>query len=479
MENELSDPLHRPLCVDMDGTLLRTDALHEAVWTYLRSNPLRICNVFFWILLGRSVFKDEIFSRVTLSIDTLPVNDMVLEFITREKERGRMLILATASPAVIAQQVAKRFLIFDEVLATDRNKNLKGVNKATALVDRFGLRSFDYIGDSAADLHVWEKAHTAHCVGTLPKHKLSDSVYRGEDFPVITKSRIAELLRAIRVHQWVKNFLVFIPAMMAHSIIEPTVLSNATRAFFAFSFTASAVYVLNDLIDIDSDRIHKSKRRRPFASGSLPLWLGFLLIPFLISIAVLFSPLQPDFLVVLLGYFLLTTCYSFFLKRIVLLDIFTLASLYTVRIFAGSVATDTLISPWLLAFSVFIFLSLACVKRASEIYNLQKTSGNDATLTGRGYRVTDFDQISRFGSSSGYLAVLILALYISSTDVKQYYSSEQVLWFVCPVFLYWISRVWLLTARGELHEDPIVFALKDPVSYVVGVLCLAILFIAL
>jgi 4-hydroxybenzoate polyprenyltransferase len=281
------------------------------------------------------------------------------------------------------------------------------------------------------------------------------------------------------VHQWVKNLLLAVPAVMGHTLLSGDVLQHLLLAFFAFSFTASAVYVLNDLVDIDSDRVHRTKRRRPFAAGALPLWLGFILVPVLLGLAFIVSPPVESFPAVLLTYFALTTLYSFFLKQIVLLDIFTLASLYTIRIFAGSIAAQTPVSPWLLAFSVFLFLSLACVKRASELFNARKAATGEAGIVGRGYITSDFDQISRFGSSAGYLAVLVLALYINSPDVTRFYSVPQALWFICAAMLYWVSRVWLLTSRGELHEDPIVFALKDPVSYLVAAICSGILFLAL
>lgn len=285
-------------------------------------------------------------------------------------------------------------------------------------------------------------------------------------------------IKSLRIHQWVKNLLLFVPLIMAHEWHDPEVLRTTIVAFFAFSVCASAVYILNDIVDIESDRAHHTKKNRPFASGQLPVQFGYVMTPLLFAAGLLLAmQVSVDFLKVLLCYVVLTTLYSFKLKKIVLIDIITLATLYSVRIFAGSVAAHVTVSQWLLAFSMFLFFSLACMKRYSELWTLKKNE--QVKAHGRGYYSHDIEMIAQFGSSSGYLSILVLAFYVNSEEVLHLYHNAKLLWVICPAFFYWISRVWLLAGRGDMHEDPIVFALKDPASYAVGVFVLGCVFFAL
>jgi len=284
-------------------------------------------------------------------------------------------------------------------------------------------------------------------------------------------------VKLLRVHQWVKNILLFIPALTAHRLNEPWVLKQTLLAFISFSFLASSIYVLNDWWDLNHDKLHPRKKNRPLASGRIPVRQALGLMPLILALGMgLGFVVGISFLKVLLVYLFLTSAYSFFLKKVLLWDVLSLAGLYTVRIFAGSVATDIHVSKWLLAFSLFIFLCLAFVKRFSELKANPPKEG--AVLPGRGYQNFDQETLRTFGAASGYLSVLVFALYINSPEVVQFYKSPQLLWFTCPLILYWISRVWVIAGRGQLQDDPVVFALTDRASYLVFALTALILWIS-
>lgn len=292
------------------------------------------------------------------------------------------------------------------------------------------------------------------------------------------------IVSEIRVRQWVKNLLVFLPTLLAYRFLDREPVFHSALAFFSFSFGASAVYVLNDLLDLEADRHHPEKRHRPFASGDLPLKTGYLLIPTLVLASLGLALLLPrEFLVILLVYFVVTSLYSFRLKQVALVDILVLASLYTLRIIAGSAATGIAVSEWLLAFSMFLFLSLAAVKRYVELLRLRRRINDEehdgeARVKRRGYFADDLELIVQMGLSSGYIAVLVLALYISSDTVAELYDRPQVLWFVCPLLLYWISRIWLLAHRGVLQEDPLSFAVNDRITWLIAALSASVLLVA-
>lgn len=287
------------------------------------------------------------------------------------------------------------------------------------------------------------------------------------------------LVRALRPHQWVKNLLVFVPILLDHRLTQPEVVARGAMAFAAFCLAASGAYVLNDILDLEADRSHPIKRHRPFASGALPPRVGYLAAPALIgaSLVVGAGLLAPGFLALLLLYVGLTTAYSAYLKRIVVLDVLLLAGLYTLRVLAGITASGVRFSTWLLAFSTFLFLSLAFLKRHGELSTLG--AGAAPVVRRRGYLPQDMEWLRTMGAASAYLAVLVLALYLNSDEVVKLYRKPALLFMVCPLLLYWTSRMWLLAHRGEIHEDPIVASARDPSSYVVGILVLLVLYAAL
>ena len=464
-----------PLCVDLDGTLVSSDLLIESFFLLLKKNPLILLKMPLWLFQGKARFKEEIASRVNLDIASLPYQSKFLAFLNAEKGRGRHLVLTTSATLKFAHQVADYLGIFSKVIASEGSVNLSGERKRARLVSEFGEKGFDYAGNGRVDLDVWPSARRAILVNPD----------RGVYSRVITlcpiahvfddrKDRTMPYVKALRLHQWLKNFLILLPMILAHKLLDRVSLEHSLVAFLSFGLCASSVYLLNDLLDLKADRHHPAKRHRPFASGDLPLLHGALLIPILLlsSIAVaLFLPLT--FLIILGGYYFLTLAYSVGLKRVVILDVLILAGLYTVRILAGSAATGIPPSFWLLAFSTFFFLSLALIKRYSELLVMRRKG--EVKTHGRGYHVEDFPVLMSLGGASGYLSVLVLAFYLNSLEVKKLYHHPLILWLICPLVLFWVSHMWLITHRGGMHDDPVVFATTDRISIGVVMLC-AILF---
>jgi 4-hydroxybenzoate polyprenyltransferase/phosphoserine phosphatase len=466
-----------PLCIDLDGTLIKTDLLWESLLRLLRHNPLYAFAALWWWRRGRAHLKARIAARVQIDPASLPYNRSLLELIEAEKRQGRRILLVTASDAQLARLVANHLGIFDELLASDGHTNLRGKNKGAKLAERFGVHGFDYAGNSSADLPVWEQAREAIVVGAGPR-LIDRARQRARINQVIPNpnSKGAALLKSLRPHQWVKNLIVFVPLLTSHKITEWPLPLDALIGFIAFCCCASATYVLNDLFDLAADRHHPTKRLRPFAAGDLPLPIGLVAFPVLLAAGALLGlQLGLGFLAVLAIYCTLTTSYSWWLKKIALLDVFCLAGLYTLRLIAGHEATGIVFSFWLLVFSMFIFLSLALVKRYLELENARQQG---KAIPGRGYAAGDAPVVATLGASSGFLAVLVLALYVNSPEVRLLYRTPTWLLLICPLLLYWISRVWLMAHRGQMHEDPIVFALKDKVSYLIGLVTLLVLWLA-
>ena len=459
-----------PLCVDLDGTLIRTDSLHESLVAALRRAPWIALALPFWLLRGRAALKRELAQRAGLDASLLPYDAAVLALVRAERARGRRIVLATAADGAIAEAVAAHLGLFDEVIASDGVRNVKGAAKADRLRERFGERGYDYVGDAGADHAVWRGARVAYActdAGSLLDRRLQRGSARVERLERPAAGRFP-LLRGLRPHQWVKNLLVFVPLLTAHRLHDDVATRSALLAFAAFSLAASGAYLLNDLADLDHDRRHPDKRRRALASGDLPLWVGALLAPLLLMLAFLLSvPLDGMFRAELACYVAATMAYSLWVKRLVLLDVFTLAGLYTVRILAGAAAIPVPVSHWLLVFSLFMFLSLALAKRYAELSALARRDGLSAP--GRGYRTADRTLVGAMGVASGQLSVLVFALYVTSSDVRALYASPGLLWLACPMLLYWVARVWLMAYRDELHEDPLVFALRDRTSMAIAV----------
>ncbi len=468
-----------PLAVDLDGTLVLTDTLHESILGLLRGNPLLLFAMPLWLLGGKARFKREIARRLVPDPASLPYNQPLLDWL-KEQHGTRRLILASAADERIVSSVADHLQIFDDVLASDGQTNVAGNAKSAELIARFGERGFDYAGNSSVDLEVWRHARDAIVVNasSSTRHQAQALGNIAQEFPG-KAGGIRAWIQALRLHQWVKNLLIFVPLLSAHLWFERDAIIQTVIAFFAFSLCASSVYLLNDLMDLPSDREHPRKRHRPFAAGVLPLAGGLALVPVLLIGAFALSLLLPErFTLVLAGYFALTLAYTFVLKRIEIIDVVVLACLYTSRIIAGAVAIPVAASFWLLAFTMFVFLSLALVKRYAELVLMRDRQAT--TAAGRGYHTDDLPLLGALGVASGYLSVLVLALYVnSSTEAMDLYAHPKLLWLLCPLLLYWISRAWMLTHRGRMHDDPLLFAVRDRGSQIILALSLIIVAFAL
>jgi 4-hydroxybenzoate polyprenyltransferase len=444
--------------------------LHESALRVMRDSPLDVLRMPFWLMRGKAALKRNLADSAQLNPASLPYNEELLEWLKLERANGRRLILCTASDHAIADSIARHLGLFDEVIASDGLVNLAGRNKADALEARFGKGNFDYVGNSSADLHVWQVARRAIVVNAsaglarqagllcevekeLPGQALGFSAWR----------------RVLRVHQWMKNALLFVPLLAAHLVWSGASWTALLVAFVSFSLCASTVYIANDLLDLESDRTHPHKRNRPFASGLVPAWKGVALAPVLLIFSFLLAAkVGSGFVAWLLVYFVITCVYSWRLKQLVLVDCLTLAVLYTLRIIAGGAAAGLEMSFWLLAFSVFLFLSLAFVKRYAEL-QLQIAHGK-VKAHGRGYLTSDAPLIQMLGVTSGIAAVVVLSLYLNSTNVIMLYRTPEVVWGAVPVMLFWVSWIWMQAHRGQMHDDPLVFAVKDRVSLLAGLI---------
>lgn len=462
--------LSKVIAVDLDGTLTLTDTLHEAVLILVRTKPFMLFLLPIWLAKGVAYLKLKLAENSVLDVTTLPYNVPFIDWLKEQKASGKEIVLCTAANKLIAHNVSKHFDLFDDVIASDEYTNLKSANKRKVLEGKYGEQGYDYAGNSSADLEVWAGASKAIVVNAKVKvlAKASQVATVSHTFPSEGLS-LSNWLKALRLHQWLKNLLLFVPMLAAHQFGNVQSLATLILAFISFSLCASSVYIINDLLDLESDRRHPRKKNRPFASAKLPISLGVLVAPLLIGSSISLGEIVGrDFQVVLLLYLALTAAYSFALKRLVLVDCLTLATLYTVRIIAGAAAVSVALSFWLLAFSVFIFLSLALVKRYAELtVHIQE---GKSSAHGRGYVVSDAPLLQTLGVSSGYISALIVALYVRSEDVVSLYAQPLAIWLVLPILLFWVSWVWLKAERGEMHDDPIVFAAKDKASLVVAAL---------
>jgi 4-hydroxybenzoate polyprenyltransferase/phosphoserine phosphatase len=465
-----------PLCVDLDGTLLRTDSLVESSLAALQSRPAILPLIPFWLFRGRAVLKRRLAAAASLDASLLPLNPELLAYLREQKLRRRRLVLATAADRRIAEEVARHLDLFDEVIASDGRHNLKGAAKAEALVERFGERGFAYAGNSRADLAVWKHAGAAVVVGA------SAALTRaaGKRAPIEHETDrqkgwlnlLRALLRAVRPYQWAKNLLVFVPILTSGDVANLPAWLAALVTFVAFCFTASGIYLVNDLFDLQADRKHKRKRNRPLARGDLPALLVVILVPLLISAGLLCASITGVWWVLLL-YTVLTLLYSFAFKSWALVDIFLLAGLYTVRLFAGGIATGYHVSHWLLGFSGFLFLDLAIVKRVAEIQSTEA-----GKIPRRGYMTQDSTLLQQMGVAAAFVSSTVLALYMQSDVPAKHHELPEVLWGIVPLMLFWQCRLWLATSRGKMHDDPIVYAFTDKVSWSVFALLFLLMAIA-
>ncbi|MCM5572001.1 UbiA family prenyltransferase [Burkholderiaceae bacterium FT117] len=454
----------KPLVVDLDNTLLRTDLLAELLPGFLVRNPLALPRAIGWLLAGRARLKDEIALRCAIDPATLPYNEAVLDWLRGEHAKGREIWLVSASHRRFVDEIARHLGLFAGTLGSDATRNLKGEHKREALVERFGEKGFDYAGDSSADLAVWRDANAAIVVGNDDRlAEQAAAVATLERRLPAPRGGLSAWRRAFRLHQWVKNGLVLVPLLTAHLWGDPAAVSAALLAFLAFGFTASTIYVLNDLADLRDDRAHPVKRGRPLASGLLPVPLVLQGAAAFALLAIACSAMLPASFAGWIGvYLLVTTAYSADLKRRPIVDVMCLAGLYTVRLFAGAAAIDVPPSFWLLAFSMFLFLSLALVKRFAELRRLAMEGGGRIS---RNYQTEDLPVIIAAGVGAGLVAVLVLALYIQSGQTLELYGHPRRIWAACPVLLYWIVHVWFRANRGAVDEDPVSWAAKDPVSW--------------
>jgi 4-hydroxybenzoate polyprenyltransferase len=480
-----------PLCVDLDGTLVKSDTLVDSLLVMVRQRPLSLLQLPLWVLQGKAAFKAHIAKSVALDAAHLPYNRPLLQFLEQQHAAGRPIYLATAADEKLAKAIAAHLGLFTATLASDGSTNLAGEAKLAAFRARFP-QGFCYIGNASPDAPIL--AACSQPMVANPHRGLRSSMRRAQCVPaqkfMDTTPLLPRLLKAIRLHQWAKNTLIFLPLLLAHALSGHTVLAGAL-AFLSFSLCASATYILNDLLDIEADRRHPVKRSRPFAAGELSVFTGLGLMGLFAaaSVAIAFclphmaagrGLLHPSgrngLLFWLAVYAALTLAYSLRLKRMVLVDVIVLSALYTLRILAGSAATGVAVSPWLGGFSLFFFLSLAFVKRFSELENLRVRGG--VSSSGRGYQVSDLEQLRAFGSSSAFATVLVFTLYINNPAVSALYPHPARLWLLAPILILWLCRIWLKASRGEMDEDPVVYALTDRHSLLLGLLSVAVVLFA-
>lgn len=464
-----------PLVVDLDGTLILTDMLHESALRALRDKPFDTLRIPYWLLQGKAVLKRHLANNTHFDPSSLPYNHELLDWLKQQRAEGRKLILCTASDLAIATSIATYLGIFDDVMASDGDTNLAGKQKAEALAQRFGHAGFDYAGNSHADLKVWQCSRNAVTVNATANlaGQAAACCKIERDFPP-PALKLADFRRMLRIHQWLKNLLLFVPLIAAHQLSHPAHWLALLLAFSSFSLCASSVYIANDLLDLESDRQHPRKCKRPFASGLIPVWAGVLLAPALLAVSLgLGQYVGGSFLPWLMFYFVVTCAYSWWLKRAIIVDCLTLAMLYTLRIIAGAAAANMALSFWLLAFSVFLFLSLAFVKRYAEL-QVQLLAGKHK-VHGRGYNTSDAPIVQMMGITSGYAAALVLALYLNSNAVALLYKTPEFIWGAVPLVLFWISWMWMQAHRGNMHDDPLLFAIKDRASLIAGLAFAAVL----
>jgi 4-hydroxybenzoate polyprenyltransferase/phosphoserine phosphatase len=466
-----------PLLIDLDHSLIRTDLLMETALAYAAANPFRITYFAAWVWQGRAHLKRKLAEAVDLEPDLIPVNEEVVALAVEAKREGRQVFLVTASDELLAQKIAGRFPFLDGVLSSDGIRNLKGNHKAAVVSERFP-DGYDYVGDSAADLHVWRNAREVVVVApgaaTLRKVQALDkptTVIEGN-------SRLRALMKASRLHQWAKNTLIFVPAVLSGTIADPNTVINCALAFLALGLVALGTYLINDLLDINHDRRHWSKRFRPIAAGDLPIDTA--IAAAIVAIAGGLAIGAAAGLGVLLGlaaYLVLTLAYSIHLKRVPILDVVVLATLFSLRLGIGIAAADVYASPWLLVFSMALFTSLSIAKRNTEI---QRTAAKGETdVPGRGYITADAPLVLGLGLATGTASILILVLFlIFDAFQREIYGNPHWLWLFPIIIFLWIGRIWLISQRGDLHDDPVAFALKDRQSLVLGAMLAAAFLLA-
>lgn len=464
-----------PLVVDLDGTLVRSDTMVESLFALL-ANPRLLVNLPGLLRGPPAARKQRIAGLAPPHAATLPYNEALLAWLRTQKAAGRYLVLATASDMSVARSVADHLGLFDEVFASDGTRNLKGARKAAALIERFGERGFVYAGDSRADVPVWRGAAAAVFVNVPP----AAAVAVGQSVP--TEWALDEgprwihgLWRAVRPHQWVKNLLVFVPILTAQAYGDLAVWVETAWVFLAFCAIASSLYILNDLVDLTADRMHPRKRERAFASGAVSAPTGIAAGAGLFALGIALS-IHAHSVAAVAGYAATTVFYTLFLKEQPLADVFCLAALYVLRVIGGGLASGHFVSAWLIGFSGFMFLSLALVKRVEELYRLRNAGLRHARR--RGYQADDLPMLRSFGCASSFASCVVLALYVQVEATTGRFVAPGLLWGLVPLFLFWQCRLWLSTSRGYMHDDPIIYAARDWVSWTVAAAAVLILAMA-
>jgi len=475
---------HKPLCVDLDGTLIKTDTLVELFFRALKASPLTVFLMPFWLIKGIAYLKIRLSERFADRLNTVPFSMQFLGYLKAEKAAGRKIYLATACEEGLARKLVEKLGVFDDVFGTRAKLNLKSSRKAALLVEKFGAGGFDYAGNSRQDLAVWSKADGIIAVNAPAALKRTIA----RDFPgkpvqcfdnqamIRPVARIKAWLKLIRVHQWSKNLLLFVPLVTAHKYVEEPALVSSVLAFAFFSLCASSIYIFNDLVDLESDRNHESKKYRALAAGNIQLRTAFFLGGGMLITAFVgaFVCLPGRFFLGMGLYAVITTLYSFFLKKMMLMDVVILAILYTMRIIIGGEAIAVEISFWLLTFSLFIFLSLAFLKRFVELKYKAPASNK---VSGRGYLPEDLPMVQTMGIASGFISVLLYVVYIDRAAMEHYHNPNALI-SGCVVLLYFICRIWMRANRGFVSSDPIVAAIKDKGNYVLALVFVLLFLLA-
>ncbi|PAW79570.1 MAG: hypothetical protein B9S32_03270 [Verrucomicrobia bacterium Tous-C9LFEB] len=466
---------YQVICVDLDHTLLRTDLTQEAILALIRRKPGLAWRLPLWMLKGRPYLKEQLVKHVALDVTALPYNEELIRRLQAVRHEKK-IVLATASPEVWARKIADHLGLFHEVVATSDTVNLKGRYKADCLEQRYGAEGFCYVGDAWVDISVWRKARAAWIISGV-----STLIHQARKVTTVEQvlpppcAGVRSWLKALRIHQWIKNVLLFLPLLLAHKIQEAPRLENVVIGFLLFSLMTSSVYLINDLLDLEADRQHPRKRHRAFAAGLISIPVGLLAALALAGVAlgVGYGRLGADFCLATLFYAIAVMAYSFHFKKLYTLDVILLGGFYTFRIYLGGIVADVPVSTWLAGFSMFFFLNLAFIKRFVEVKKLALRGGQ--SVDRRGYHVDDLSMIQSMGTSCGYLSVLIFTIYINGETVAQLYRHPNILWFISVFVLFWVTRLWFLAGRNQLDDDPIVFTLKDPNSYLIWFL-IALLF---
>ena len=453
-----------PLFVDLDGTLLNSDSLHEALCLLCKTKPQLMLLIPFWIIKGKAYFKAQVAKQVDPNVSTWPYNQDLLTYLQQHHATGRKIVLASAANIDVVQRVSQHLQIFDGTIGSDQETNCGGAEKLRAIRTHVGDGAFSYAGNDRKDLAVWSDANGAVIVNA--SHALESKARQLTTIEKVIPARRAFLttyLEGIRIHQWLKNLLVFLPILPVLGHLEFDQISRTLIAFFAFSFIGTSVYVMNDFLDLESDRTHPRKRRRPFASGEIPIKTGLILsLLFLVSGFSLAFMASSALAGVLLLYFVITSAYSLRLKRAPIVDVIVLAALYVFRVVAGALAADLRITFWILAFSAFLFFSLALVKRCAELRSM--VNEGKKSVAGRGYHIEDEQVLQSLGTASGLMSVVVLGIYITAPTTSQAFSQPDLLGLLCFILLYWIGRIWIKAHRGQMHDDPVLFAVRDRIS---------------